>query len=68
MNILYVSAYVFVMSATSPCPIVEVAFGRLHKRGPAASGRRPTFVETITGHGEVADTAKTYANTYKIFI
>ena len=46
------------MSATSPCPIMEAAFGRLHKGGPAASGRRPTFVESIMGAGEAANIAK----------
>ena len=46
------------MFAASPAPIIEAAFVRLHKGGPAASGRRPTFVESIMGAGEAANTAK----------
>ena len=44
--------------------IMEAAFGRLHNGGPAAFGRQPTVVESIMGDGEVANTAKTYANMY----
>ena len=54
------------MFATSPSPIMEAAFGRLHKGGQAAFGGLPTFVETIIGDGEAANIANTYAYTYQM--
>ena len=36
---------------------MEAAFGRLHKGGRAASGRAPTFVESIVGDGEAVAVA-----------
>ena len=46
-EISYAFAYVFAMFAASPAPIMEAAFGRLHKGG------RPK------GAGEAANVAKT---------
>ena len=51
------------MFAASPSPIMEAAFGRLHKDGRATFGG-PPFVETIIGDGEAANIAKTPAYTY----
>ena len=51
------------MFATSPAPIMEAAFGRLHKGGrPWAA----PLVDSIMGAGEAANIAKTQANAYKI--
>ena len=51
------------MFAASPSPIMDAAFGRLHKGGQAAFGGPPTFVESIMGDGEAAN-IKSYANVY----
>ena len=45
------------MFAASPSPIMEAAFGRLHKGGRAAFGGPPTFVESIMGDGEYGEAA-----------
>ena len=47
------------MFAASPSPTMEAAFGRLYKGGRAAFGGAPTFVDSIVGDGEAANTAKT---------
>ena len=47
------------MFAASPAPIMEVATGRLHNSGLAASGRPPTVMESNTCDGEAANIAKT---------
>ena len=46
------------MSAASPSPTMEAAFGCLHKGGRAAGGGATTFVESIVGDGEAANIAK----------
>ena len=56
----------FAASAASPAStkpsIQEAAFGRLHKGGPAAFGRRPPFVDScmegFVEAGEAADAAR----------
>ena len=61
--ILYAFACVFAMFAASPAPIMEAAFGRLHKGGrPSAA----PLVGSIMGAGEAANVAKTQANAYEI--
>ena len=44
------------MLAASPAPIMEAAFGRLHKGGGL---RPPPLVDSIMGAGEAANIAKT---------
>ena len=55
-NNLYAFAYVLAMSAASQAPILEAAFGLLHKGGGL---RPPHLVDSIMGAGEAADIAKT---------
>ena len=62
-HILYAFAYVFAMFAASPAPIMEAAFGRLHKGGGL---RPPPLEDSIMGAGEAANIAKTEANAYEI--
>ncbi len=50
------------MSAASPSPIMEAAFGRLHNSGGAAFGGPPSVVESIMVDGEMADIGNTHAN------
>ncbi len=63
VQISYAFAYVFATFAASPAPIMEAAFGRLHKGGrPSAA----PLVGSIMGAGEAANVAKTQANAYEI--
>ena len=55
-EISYAFACVFAMFAASPAPIMEAAFGRLHKGGGL---RPPPLVDSIMGAGEAANIAKT---------
>ena len=55
-QIFYAFAYVFAMFAASAAPIMEAAFGRLHKGGGL---RPPPLVVSIMGAGEAANVAKT---------
>ena len=65
--------HVFAAPVASPAPpnpsIKEAAFGRLHKGGPAAFGRRPPFVDSLmdgcVGAGEAADAAETRMDAYE---
>ena len=59
LYVWYAFVYVFAIFAALPSPIMEAASGRLHNSGPAASGRRPTVVESIMGDGKAANIAKT---------
>ena len=58
INNSYAFAYVFVMFAASSAPIMEAAFGRLHKGGTP-------LVDSIMGAEEAANITKTTKRDYQ---
>ena len=56
VQISYEFACVFATFAASPAPIMEAAFGRVHKGGRPSAG---LLVGSIIGAGEAANVAKT---------
>ena len=61
INNSYAFAYVFVMFAASSAPIMEAAFGRLHKGGTP-------LVDSIMGAEEAANITKTQANACELLM